>query len=213
MWGGTPLVVDLQCCISVMKLKKICVERVYSGPGLVASKCPLCMLIVDRRVVEKILTRLGQKLDEEVSVSVSVKIWFFCVVFVVVSLMVVVLYINALVSLYLFAVTWSMWNSCLWRGWENKPSYQRVFSFGYQYRLGVFFGWRSKFVEIARERSFMGWNGQDRLSGWVDYCACCCCCGTKWLEKVCVSMMGKLDISFCSLSERIGIHVRRFLLV
>ena len=50
--GGTPLVVDLQC-ISVMKLKKICVERVYSGPGLVASKCPLCMLIVDRRVVEK----------------------------------------------------------------------------------------------------------------------------------------------------------------
>ena len=210
--GGTPLVVDLQC-ISVMKLKKICVERVYSGPGLVASKCPLCMLIVDRRVVEKILTRLGQKLDEEVSVSVSVKIWFFCVVFVVVSLMVVVLYINALVSLYLFAVTWSMWNSCLWRGWENKPSYQRVFSFGYQYRLGVFFGWRSKFVEIARERSFMGWNGQDRLSGWVDYCACCCCCGTKWLEKVCVSMMGKLDISFCSLSERIGIHVRRFLLV
>ena len=166
----------------------------------------------------KILTRLGQKLDEEVSVSVSVKIWiffffaFFCVVFVVVSLMVVVLYINALISLYLFAVTWSMWNSCLWRGWENKPSYQRVFSFGYQYRLGVFFGWRSKFVEIARERSFMGWNGQDRLSGWVDYCACCCC-GTKWLEKVCVSMMGKLDISFCSLSERIGIHVRRFLLV
>lgn len=140
---------------------------------------------------------------------------FFCVVFVVVSLMVVVLYINALISLYLFAVTWSMWNSCLWRGWENKPSYQRVFSFGYQYRLGVFFGWRSKFVEIARERSFMGWNGQDRLSGWVDYCACCCCCccGTKWLEKVCVSMMGKLDISFCSLSERIGIHVRRFLLV
>ena len=160
----------------------------------------------------KILTRLGQKLDEEVSVSVFVKIWiffffaFFCVVFVVVSLMVVVLYINALISLYLFAVTWSMWNSCLWRGWENKPSYQRVFSFGYQYRLGVFFGWRSKFVEIARERSFMGWNGQDRLSGWVDYCACCCC----W---VCVSMMGKLDISFCSLSERIGIHVRRFLLV
>jgi len=72
VWG-TPLVVDLQC-ISVMKLKKICVERVYSGPGLVASKCPLCMLIVDRRVVEKILTRLGQKLDEEVSVSVSVKI-------------------------------------------------------------------------------------------------------------------------------------------
>ena len=52
----------------------------------------------------------------------------------------------------------------------------------------------------------MGWNGQDRLSGWVDYCACCCC----W---VCVSMMGKLDVSFCSLSERIGIHVRRFLLV
>jgi len=28
----------------------------------------------DRRVVVKILTRLGQKLDEEVSVSVSVKI-------------------------------------------------------------------------------------------------------------------------------------------
>ena len=209
--GGTPLVVDLQC-ISVMKLKKICVERVYSGPGLVASKCPLCMLIVDRRVVEKSWRGWDKSWTKKFLFQF---LWrfesfffcvFFCVVFVVVSLMVVVLYINALISLYLFAVTWSMWNSCLWRGWENKPSYQRVFSFGYQYRLGVFFGWRSKFVEIARERSFMGWNGQDRLSGWVDYCACCCC----W---VCVSMMGKLDISFCSLSERIGIHVRRFLLV
>jgi len=95
---------------------------------------------------------------------------------------------------------------------DEKISHRinEFFSFGYQYRLGIFFGWRSKFVEIARERSFMGWNGQDRLSGWVDYCACCCCCccccccGTKWLEKVCVSMMGKLDVSF--LSGRIGIH-------